>query len=137
MLFMCILLIFAIGVNPILNPAAIPTHLFLLHSFGIHNIFTLNVPSWSISAEWWAYMIFPLIVLCLYKRKWLTVACCSVFVIGAYLSIMFLLARSVPFNPGVPMPHNLDSTYDYGFLRGLAGFTTGLLLYILYQAHSI
>ena len=137
MLLICVLLIFVLGANPILNPAAIPTHIFLLQSFGIHKIFTLNVPSWSISAEWWAYMVFPVIIFCLYKRKWLTVAFCIGFVIAAYVSIMFLLPRTVPFNPAIRMPHNVDTTYDYGFLRGLAGFTTGLLLYILYQTYSI
>jgi len=45
MLLICVLLIFVLGANPILNPAAIPTHIFLLQSFGIHKIFTLNVPS--------------------------------------------------------------------------------------------
>jgi peptidoglycan/LPS O-acetylase OafA/YrhL len=137
MLLISIVIIFITGINPVFNPAAIPTHLFLLQSFGIHKIFTLNVPSWSISAEWWAYMIFPVIVVCLYKRKWLTIGCSGILIVAAYSSIMYLLPRTNPFNPSVPVPHNLDSTFDYGFLRGLAGFLTGVILYTFYQLHHI
>lgn len=49
---------------------------------------------------------------------------------------MYWLPRINPFNPAAPVPHNLDSTFDYGFLRGLAGFITGMLLYLLYQLPS-
>jgi len=137
MLMITVLLIFIGGANPVFNPAAIPTHIFLLQSFGIHKIFTLNVPSWSISAEWWSYMIFPVIVLWINKKKWLAVTCCTIFIIAAYLSIMYVLPRTNPMNPSVPVPHNLDSTFDYGFLRGLAGFMTGMVLYIFYQSRRI
>src|SRR6476620_3742105 len=75
MLLISVLIIFIAGAISVFNPAAIPTHILLMQSFGIHKIFTLNVPSWSVSAEWWPYMIFPLIVLCINKRKWLAVAC--------------------------------------------------------------
>jgi len=137
MLLISVLIIFIAGANPVFNPAAIPTHILLLQSFGIHKIFTLNVPSWSVSAEWWSYMIFPLIVLCISKRKWLAVACCSIFIIAAYLSIMYLLPRTNPIDPSVPVPHDLNSTFDYGFLRGMAGFITGMMLYLLYQSDRI
>jgi peptidoglycan/LPS O-acetylase OafA/YrhL len=137
MLLISVLMIFITGVNPVFNPAAIPTHILLLQSFGIHKIFTLNVPSWSISAEWWSYMIFPLVVLCINKRKWLAVTCCIIFIITAYLSIMYLLPRTNPLNPLLPVPHDLNSTFDYGFLRGMAGFITGMILYLFYQSNRI
>jgi peptidoglycan/LPS O-acetylase OafA/YrhL len=52
----------------IYNPNAIVTNLFMLHACGIHDIFTWNVPAWSISAEWWAYMVFPFLALLLAKE---------------------------------------------------------------------
>ena len=137
MLLICALIILATGVTPVFNPAAIPTHLFLLQSFGIHKIYTLNVPSWSISAEWWAYMFFPIMVAALHKRKWLMVICSVIFIIASYMSIMYLLPRTNPLNPSLPPEHNLDATFDYGFLRGLAGFLTGVLVYLLYQSAMI
>ena len=133
MLLICVLIIAMAGVTPVFNPAAIPTHILLLQSFGIHKIYTLNIPSWSISAEWWAYFLFPFIVLCLHKRKWLTITCSALFVVAAYLSIMYLLQRTNPLDPTSPVPYDLDSTFDFGFLRGFAGFMTGILLYLLYQ----
>jgi len=38
------------------------TNLFLLHAMNFHNWFSWNHASWSISTEWWAYMIFPFLV---------------------------------------------------------------------------
>jgi peptidoglycan/LPS O-acetylase OafA/YrhL len=121
------------GWNIVQDPKAISTNLLLLHSFGIHKIFTWNVPSWSISAEWWAYMVFPVIVLFIYRKKGLAIAILGLFVVLAYLAIMFWIPRVNIFDPAAPPRRNLDVTFDYGFLRGLAGFISGLLLYRLYE----
>ena len=137
-LFTLILLIFLIrfwgGWNIIDAPSAIPTNLLLIHSFGIHKVFTWNVPSWSISAEWWAYMIFPFLVIFIYRKKMLAVTLLALFAIAAYVSIMFLLPRHDPFDPKVVVPHNLDVSFDYGYLRGIAGFIMGMLVYKIYEA---
>ncbi|MBS1916550.1 MAG: acyltransferase [Bacteroidetes bacterium] len=122
--------------NRIEDPAAILTNVFLLQSYYIHNIFTWNIPAWSISAEWISYMLFPLLVLFISKKKRLSVVVLIVLVITAYLSIMFLLPRKNPMNPAIPVPHNINTTYDYGFLRGIAGFITGMIMYILYQSST-
>lgn len=122
------------GWNPVQNPAAIPTNLLLLHSFGIHKIFTWNVPSWSISAEWWAYMAFPFLAIFIYRKKRLAIGLLGLFVVLAYLAIMFWIPRVNFFDPTLPARQNLDVTFDYGFLRGLAGFILGMLLYKTYEA---
>ncbi|MBS1932368.1 MAG: acyltransferase [Bacteroidetes bacterium] len=122
--------------NRIEDPSAILTNVFLLQSYYIHNIFTWNIPAWSISAEWISYMMFPLLALFIGKKKRLSVVVLIVLVITAYLSIMFLLPRKNPMNPAIPVPHNINTTYDYGFLRGIAGFITGMSMYILYQSST-
>lgn len=66
------------------------------------------------------------------KKTKTAIAVPAIFIIVAYLSIMYELPRTNPFNAAIPVPHDLNTTYDYGFLRGLAGFTTGMLLYQLY-----
>jgi peptidoglycan/LPS O-acetylase OafA/YrhL len=119
--------------NPVNNPAAIPTHLFLLHSFYIHPVFTWNVPSWSISAEWFSYLLFPFLIVLENRWKKGFAAGSIIFILTAYLSIMFLLHRVNIFVPQMPVPHDLNVTYDYGFLRGLAGFLTGMLVYEWYR----
>ena len=123
--------------NPVENPAAIPTHLLLLQSFGIHNIFTWNVPSWSISAEWWAYMLFPILALLLGKNKKPAIAFMFLVAIVLYVSVMYLLPRVNPFVPTIPVPHTLDVTYDYGFIRGIAGFMAGMVTYTFYQQKKL
>ena len=119
--------------NPVQSKPAIVTNLLLIHSFGIHNIFTWNVPSWSISAEWWAYMVFPFLALFIYRKKGLALGLLGLFVLLAYMSIIFWIPRVNIFDPNLPAPHNLDSTFDFGFLRGLAGFISGMLLYKVYE----
>jgi peptidoglycan/LPS O-acetylase OafA/YrhL len=122
--------------NPIENPAAIPTGFLLLHSYYFHNLYTWNIPSWSISAEWAAYMLFPFLALFLNKNKLLALILFLTGVALAYLSIMYFLPRKNFFNPSIPVPHNLNTTYDYGFLRGIAGFTTGMIVYTFFQWSS-
>jgi peptidoglycan/LPS O-acetylase OafA/YrhL len=121
------------GWNIVQDPKAIATNLLLIHSFGIHKIFTWNVPSWSISAEWWAYMLFPAMVIFMYRKKRLAIGLLGVFVVLAYLAIMFWIPRVNIFDPSAPPRQNLDVTFDYGFLRGLAGFISGMLLYRFYE----
>lgn len=41
--------------------ADIPWQLILLHAWGVVEKPTWNAPSWSISAEWFAYLLFPLL----------------------------------------------------------------------------
>jgi peptidoglycan/LPS O-acetylase OafA/YrhL len=122
------------GFNMIYDPAAIPSNLLLIHSFGIHKVFTWNVPSWSISAEWWAYMVFPFLVFFLYRRKKLAAALLVLFVIISYLALLFWLPRKDPFDPAAIVPRDLNINFDYGFLRGLAGFVAGMLVYKIYDA---
>jgi len=122
--------------NLIETPASIPTSIFLLHSYYIHKIYTWNIPSWSISAEWAAYIIFPLLALFINKKKAIAVVTLILFVAAAYLSIMYLLPRRNPLYPFIPVPHNLNTTYDYGFLRGIAGFIIGMIVYKAYQLPS-
>jgi len=60
-----ILLAHVAGV-PLNNPqdwraADIPWQLMLLHAWGVTPTPTWNIPSWSISAEWFAYLLFPLL----------------------------------------------------------------------------
>lgn len=123
--------------SPINNPYAIPTHLLLLHSFGIHDIFTWNVPSWSISAEWAAYMLFPLLALFLGKYKKGGIILLSLVSILLYVSILYFLVRVNPMAPNVPVPHDLNVTYDFGYIRGIAGFIAGMITYIVFQQKEI
>jgi peptidoglycan/LPS O-acetylase OafA/YrhL len=124
--------------SPINNPAAIPTHLLLLHACGIHSIYTWNIPSWSISAEWWAYMIFPICCLWLNQYKTVAVAAISILSVVVYIAIVYFLPRTdLPSSAAASAYLSLNITYDYGYLRGLAGFMTGLLAYKMYENQKL
>ncbi|MDB5018980.1 MAG: hypothetical protein JWQ28_107 [Pedobacter sp.] len=112
-------------------------NVFLLQSFGVMHIYSWNIPSWSISAESAAYLLFPLIALGINKKKTLSVVILTILIIAAYYSIMYLLPRVNPMHPEIPVPHNLNTTFDYGYIRGIAGFASGILMYLLYQLPAV
>ena len=110
------------------NLHAIPTHVLMLQSFGLHSIYTWNVPAWSISAEFAAYIIFPLFAFVLYRFKIVTPIVISALIIFIYCLLAFKLSKA----NGTTGLYNLDQTYDYGYLRGIAGFLAGGMIYQLY-----
>jgi len=110
------------------NPRAIPTHVLMLQSFGLHSIYTWNVPAWSISAEFAAYIIFPVFAFVIYRSKIITPVIISTLIIFIYWILAFKLTKV----NGNTSQYNLDQTYDYGYLRGIAGFLAGGMIYQLY-----
>jgi len=139
-LFVLILLILWValvgsgGLSMVFDRAAIPSNLLLVHSFGINKVFTWNVPSWSISAEWWAYMVFPFLVFFMFRKRKLAVGLMFLFAVFSYLILMFWLPRKDPFDPALVVPHDLNISFDFGYLRGLAGFVSGMLVYKAYES---
>jgi peptidoglycan/LPS O-acetylase OafA/YrhL len=118
--------------NGLNDPAAIAIHILLLQSFGIINHHTWNVPSWSLSAEWSAYMLFPVLVLFLSRKSRFRILVLLTFIVIGYLAVVFWLpTRDIDRLAGGSL-HNLDVTFDYGFLRGVSGFASGMLVYGLY-----
>ena len=118
---------------PLEQPRDILPNVFLLQSFGVCHIYNWNIPSWSISAEWGAYLLFPLLALWINRSRTMASVLLSLFVLTAYGCIMYVLPRVNPLSPSTPVPHNLNTTFDYGYLRGIAGFVIGMLIYQLYQ----
>lgn len=88
-------------------------NLFLLQGAGVANELTWNGPSWSISSEFFAYLIFAGIVFVAGRRGWLV------------LGIMLLAG---PFVLAFYSPTNMDATYHLGLVRCLYGFSAGALL---------
>lgn len=100
------------------SPAAVITNLLLLQSMGVHDSLTWNGPSWSISTEWWTYVVFALVCAWLGVRNWLIVATAAI----APLLLMHLSKSG------------MDTTFDWGFIRCLFGFALGVACYRLYSA---
>ena len=108
-----------------MSPSAIPVHVLMLHAHGLTRDLSWNMPSWSIAAEWWTYLLAILLVPVLHlrgaSRAWIAML---VGCIG--LAIM----------EQVYPTRDLDITFDYGWLRCLLGFAAGMGVYQLYRAGS-
>lgn len=89
------------------------SNLFMLHGLGIENSLTWNAPSWSISTELFAYLLFGLLTLGLGHTALLA------FASAVIVAPLFLFAVS---------PDYMDATHDFGFIRCLYGFATGVLV---------
>ena len=74
-----------------------------------------NIPSWSISAEIFAYLLFPLFILSHVVRPVVTWVVCIAIIAGFYTAAYFY--------------GNLDITLVWSPLRCLAGFLLGVLVY--------
>ena len=96
--------------------------LFLVHAWGMLDSVRWNFPSWSVSAEWLAYLfLFPVVAL-LYRRYHvfgLSVLAFSLFCGWVIVTIYF-------FN------NDIGSQLQLGFIRIIPEFILGVLTYILF-----
>lgn len=97
--------------------AAVLPSLALLNAFGFVGS-VWNGPAWSIGAEFYVYLLFAL-TLILFSRR-LVVAC--VVLSAAALAVIFWCA-----------PDFMNSTWDYGAIRCVAGFFAGVVAYHCYE----
>jgi peptidoglycan/LPS O-acetylase OafA/YrhL len=107
--------------------SAIPS-LFLVQAMGIYQAAPLNTPSWSLSTEWWMYMIFPLITPILFRLKTMGKLA---LLIGIALLAVFIKYYLSPIS--FPGPPTLNVVADFGFLRCMAGFLLGMLTFKIYD----
>lgn len=120
------------------NWAAIPSHLLMIHSMNVNDWFTWNNASWSISTEWWMYMLFPFLVKPFLKLKSIGRAIVVLACFAGYLLITYFIVpivtvpASIPFTAVNPADLTINVSYQYGFLRCLFGFVLGMMVYQYY-----
>jgi|688.fasta_scaffold62938_5 peptidoglycan/LPS O-acetylase OafA/YrhL len=85
---------------------------FLIHSLGIDNKLSWNIPSWSISTEFLSYLFFSLYIL--FKNKLISKIILFITILS-YFYLFFL-------------KKNLNYHYDYGIIRNLFEFYIGYLI---------
>ena len=145
----CIVLFFisermGIPKNPVLqtenNFFSIFTNTLLLHSMNFHHWFSWNHASWSISVEWWAYMLFPFLVAPISKMNSSKKAIIAIICFMGYLAITFLIIpivtvpKEIPFVKVDPSQLSINVAYQYGYIRCLCGFILGMIVYQAYNA---
>ena len=122
----------------VLDFKAIPSHLFLLQSAHIHKIFTWNVPSWSISAEWFAYLLFPFLVKPFSKFNFTKIFITVSAILILYAVLIFYVAPNrANLFPFFVNKKDLNLNYDWGFARGILGFVLGMCMYRLYVGNFL
>ena len=100
-------------------PGTIPVELTFLNSVGIYPATGWNTPSWSISSEFWTYILFG--GMCLASRKLMPVFA-GALVLGA-------LALAWRWSPG-----DFDMIFGLGTLRCVAGFFAGVAVNLFWRS---
>ena len=116
---------FAVDAN-ILSWESLPANLLLVQAWGFAPQAAFNHPSWSISAEWFAYLSFPLFAwaaLVLKNRPLIAVALAVGFLAGLYALFQNLA--------GFPLT---QATIQWGALRIVPCFAYGCALHALWRA---
>ncbi|WGF89055.1 acyltransferase family protein [Marinivivus vitaminiproducens] len=101
--------------------AALPANLLLIHAWGVTNQLTFNYPSWSVSAEWFAYLLFPVLAPALLRTRH------PIRALALVAAGFLVLAWLVPLLHGGKALTRL--TYDLSVLRILPTFLLGIALY--------
>jgi peptidoglycan/LPS O-acetylase OafA/YrhL len=120
-------------IDPILQPMfsywGFPASLLLIQSMHLFPIAPLNGPAWSLSTEWWVYMLFPLLVGPLRQLAAIWKAIVWLGIAAFYLFLMYYLA------PRFSVTHTvtINLIADWGFFRCAAGFGLGMFVYEAYR----
>jgi len=96
------------------------TNLTLTHSMGLNGSLSYNMPSWTVSVEFWAYFVFVAMLLWARPTKAWHFGLISVLIGLNY----YILSGLKP---------NMDFHYDLGFWRCLGGFFTGVVAAYIYR----
>jgi len=99
-------------------------YFFFLQTTRIIENIAWNVPSWSIAAEWWTYIIAVILIPFLNKGNYLKI---TIFTI---LALLGLLTISI-------LESGLDTIFEFGTLRCVFGFTIGIGIYQAYKIYRV
>jgi peptidoglycan/LPS O-acetylase OafA/YrhL len=99
--------------------AALPFHLLAVHGWGFVGHHAWNFPSWSISSEFFAYLIFPLFMMLTRLGARAGLALASVALAAAFYS------SGAFFRPFTAL------TFDFGIVRIFFEFCFGVFVYMI------
>jgi len=113
---------FADSVVPFSTPQEAPNtilaNLLLVQSLHLYDFLTWNLPSWSISTEFYTYVVFAVCLIGLRKHAWIALL---LAMIGGPVLIATLSER------------NMDTGYDWGIIRCIYGFAAGAMSWNIYR----
>ncbi|QSF54519.1 acyltransferase family protein [Brevundimonas fontaquae] len=109
----------------VLSWASLPANLFMVHAWGLAPVAGWNHPSWSISAEWFAYLCFPLFAFVFWRLRHRPIA--GVVGAAAFLVILYFVFEQLA---GFALT---EATILWGALRIVPCFALGCALYLVYR----
>lgn len=101
------------------SPGYVLANLLLVHAMGFTDRLSWNIPSWSISVEFWTYLIFAVVTVSAREKTLRLIAVAAIIVLPILL--------------GLFSPANLNATVHLGLLRCLYGFAMGAVIWRLHQ----
>ena len=99
-------------------PDTILANLLLIQSLHLFDFLTWNVPSWSISTEFYTYVVFAVCLVGLRRHAWIALL---LALIGGPVLIAMLSERY------------MNIHYDWGIIRCIYGFAAGALAWNIYE----
>ena len=109
----------------VLSWVSLPANLLMVHAWGLAPVAGWNHPSWSISAEWFAYLCFPLFAFVFWRAREKPVA--ALVGTAAFLTVLYYGFERVA---GFPLT---EATIRWGALRIVPCFALGCALYLVYR----
>lgn len=107
------------------RPLEIVTNILLIQSFGLQDGNTWNAPSWSISVEFYANILFGAALVLLRNARTSTKVVASIVASLLCLGVVVLLSGD-----------GINVTVDYGFFRCVYGFLIGYLCFVVHNRLS-
>ena len=104
---------------------SLPAHLTMTHAWGLASSAAFNHPSWSISAEWFAYLGFPAFAFVAWRLRERPVLATALAAGGA-LALYAAFERLA----GFPLT---EATFRWGALRIVPCFALGCALYLIHR----
>lgn len=110
-------------------------NLFLVQAWGFIDDYSWNIPSWSISAEWFAYLTFPLIAFGMTRLE--GIGNPRYKAITAVLGFAACLGAMQAFFDALGRDTLKHSTFDFGAVRCILEFAAGCFLYKLHETRVL
>jgi peptidoglycan/LPS O-acetylase OafA/YrhL len=108
---------------------ALPANLLLVQAWGFAPVSAFNHPSWSISAEWFAYLSFPVFAFAAWRLR--ARPRLAVGLALAFIAILYPVFQALS---GFPLT---EATIRWGFLRIVPCFAYGCALHALWRSGAV
>jgi peptidoglycan/LPS O-acetylase OafA/YrhL len=109
----------------VLSWSSLPANLLMVHAWGLAPAAGWNHPSWSISAEWFAYLCFPAFAFVFWRLR--DKPATAVLGAAAFLATLYFVFEQWA---GFPLT---EATIRWGALRIVPCFALGCALYLMYR----